>query len=270
MDSFKSIKDKVVVVTGSTSGIGAAIAERFADNGAMVIVSGRCVERGDAVVKRITDNGGMASFVRCDVTVEEDVKGLIEYAVKTYGKLNVMVNNAGYGKDARPVHDFSTEEFTEISDLLYKAVFFGIKHAVKAMIATDSRECSIINIASGSGLRATEGKCLYDSGKHACVGLTKTAALDYAKHDITVNAICPGVVITPIFENVSREQMEYYNTLCPRGRMADAIEVAHLALFLASDMARNINGTAIPIDSGLWAGNMNPATKWYFEDTRVL
>lgn len=105
-------------------------------------------------------------------------------------------------------------------------------------------------------------------GKHAAVGFTKATALDYAKHDITVNAICPSVYKTAIFDEISDEQMSVYNGMVPRGRVGDPIEVAWLALFLASDMARNINGTAIPIDSGFLAGDQNTATEWILKDTR--
>ena len=270
MDNFKSIEGKVVIITGSTSGLGAAMAERFADNGAKVVVSGRNIDRGNAVVKKIVDNGGIATFVQCDVSKEDEVKALVDYAVKTYGKLHVMINNSGYGAPAHPVHDYTSEFFDEISDVLYKSVFLGTKYAVQAMIETNSKGCSIINTASGSGMRATEGLAFYTGGKHATVGLTKVAALDYAKHDITVNAICPGVFKTAIFDNISDEQMAVYNEMVPRGRIGDPIEVAWLALFLASDMARNINGTAIPIDSGFIAGDMNPASEWVFKDTREL
>jgi len=270
MDTFKSIEGKVVIITGSTSGLGIAMAERFADNGAKVIVSGRNIERGNDVVKKIVDNGGIATFFQCDVSKEDEVKALIDYAVKTYGKLHVMINNSGYGPGTHPAHDFSVEVFDEISDVLYRSVFLGTKYAVQAMIETNSRGCSIINMASGSGLRATEGLSFYTGGKHAVVGFTKATALDYAKHDITINAICPGVHKTAIFDDKTPEQMAVFNSMVPRGRIGEAIEVAWLALFLASDMARNINGTAIPIDSGFLAGDQNPASKWIHEDTREL
>jgi NAD(P)-dependent dehydrogenase (short-subunit alcohol dehydrogenase family) len=270
MDDFSSLKGRVAVVAGGTSGIGEAIVKNFARNGANVVFSGRRADKGQALVDEVTAAGGTATFVQGDVTKEDDVKKLINAAVDKYGKLHILVNNAGRTYPNLPTHEYTGEDFDILSDLHYKAVFYGIKYGAKAMIDTDSRGASIINTVSGSGLRGTEGLALYVSSKHAALGLTKVAALDYARHDITVNAICPGVVDTEIFAGVPAETMAVYGQMMPVGRVGKAEEVAYLAAFLASDMARFINGAAISIDSGLIAGDSNPALIWNDPDTRTL
>lgn len=270
MTTFESIKGKVAIVTGSTSGIGEAIAKCLAENGAKVVVSGRNEEKGHKIVDEIQRNGGTAVFFKGDISNEETVSSLISYAVDTFGALHIMVNNAGSALPNHPIHDFSTEEFNKAMTVLTSSVFWGIKYAVKAMINSNSRDCSIINIASDAGLSASEGNGIYTTGKHAVVGLTKNAALDYVKHDITVNAICPGTVKTSIFNGVSAEQLAIFESYTPAGRFAEPIEIAYLALFLASDMARYITGAAIPVDGGFIAGGQNPASEWIFKDTRQL
>ncbi|MCL2529279.1 MAG: SDR family oxidoreductase [Coriobacteriia bacterium] len=268
MDNFKSVEGKVALVIGATSGIGEAIVKTFAQNGMKVVFSGRREDKGQALADELTAEGCAATFVKADANNEAEVEALVQATVDKFGKLNVLCNNAGRTYPNKPVHEYTSEDFDALSDLHYKAVFLGTKYAVKAMIDTDSRGCTIINTVSGSGLRGTEGLSLYTSSKHAAMGLTKVAALDYARHDITVNAICPGVIDTEIFAGVPAETMAVYNAMMPLGRIGKAEEVAWLALFLASDMARFITGAAITIDAGLWAGDQNPALVWETPDTR--
>jgi NAD(P)-dependent dehydrogenase (short-subunit alcohol dehydrogenase family) len=270
MDDFKSLQDKVAVVTGGGTGVGAAMVKIFAAHGMKVVFCGRRPEKGKAIEAEVAAAGGTAIYQQADVTVEKDVKALIDTAIQKFGKLHCMCNNAGRTYPNMPVHEYTAEDFDTVSDLHYKAVFYGIKYAVPAMIETDSRGCSIINTVSGSGLRGTEGLALYVSSKHAALGLTKVAALDYARHDITVNAICPGVVDTDIFAGVPAEQLKVYGEMMPIGRVGTAEEIAWLAMFLASDKARFINGAAFQIDAGLWAGDQNPALAWKTPDTRVF
>ncbi len=267
MNTFDSVKGKVAVVTGGTSGIGREIAKTFARNGMKVVLAGRNKERGAKVAEAIRSEGGEAMFVRADVRKEEDVKNLVDAAVKKYGKLHVMVNNAGVTPEIRPLHENDLAEFNRVNEINYTATFLGVKYAVKAMIATDSRECSIINVASASGLKATECFGLYDGSKHAVVGLTKSCALDYAKHDITVNAICPGVIDTEIFANASETVREINRRCIPVGRFGQPEEISYLALFLSTDMARFITGSILSIDGGFTGGDQNNAA-WGTPDPR--
>jgi len=268
MDGFSSVEGKVALVIGGTSGIGEAMVETFAANGMKVMFGGRRLEKGQEIADKVAAAGGTAKFMECDCTVEEDVAAIVKATIDEFGKLNVLCNNAGRTYPNKPIHEYTSEDFDTVNDLHFKAAFLGTKYGAKAMIDTDSRKCTIINTVSGSGLRGTEGLGLYVSTKHGAMGLTKVSALDYARHDITVNAICPGVIDTEIFADVPAEVMDVYNAMMPLGRIGTAQEVAWLALFLASDMSRFITGAAITIDAGLWAGDQNPALVWETPDTR--
>lgn len=269
MEDFKSVQGKVAVVTGGASGIGREIAKTFAENGMKVVIADIQDEKGEKIANGIKENGGEAIYVHTNVRNEEDLKNVVEKAVEKYGVINVMVNNAGVTpKGLHPTHEFDVEEFDRVNDINYKSVFFGTKHAVKAMMKSNAKNCSIINVASCSGLRSTEGFAFYDGSKHAAVGYTKATALDYAKHDITINAICPGVVNTEIFDGASDELMAYNRSLHPIGRLAEPKEIAWLALFLASNLARFITGAVINIDGGLLAGDKNSVTEWTEADPR--
>jgi len=269
MNNFESVKGKVAIVTGGTSGIGREIAKTFAANGMHVVFSGRNEERGNRIVNDIVAGGGDAMFVKADVRSEEDIRNLIEVTVKKYGKLHVMVNNAGVTPPLKPLHEYDLAEFNRVNESNYTATFLGIKYAVQAMLDTDSRECAVINIASASGLKATECFTPYDGSKHAVVGLTKSCALDYAKHDITVNAICPGVIDTEIFANAPQEVREINMKAVPMGRFGRPEEISYMALFLATDMARFITGAALAVDGGYTGGDQNNMP-WGTPDPRNL
>ena len=269
MTDFRSVEGKIAVITGATSGIGREIAKTFAANGMKVVIGGRNAERGAKIVADIVNKGGEATFVQGDVRNEEDVKKLVSVAVEKYGKLHVMVNNAGVTPALKPLHEYDLDEFNRITESNYTAVFTGTKYAVEAMLKTGSRECSIINIASASGLKATECFCLYDGSKHAVVVLTKSCALDYAKHDITVNAICPGVIDTEIFANAPKEVREINMKAVPIGRFGRPEEISYMALFLASDMARFMTGSIVTVDGGYTGGDQNNMP-WQNPDPRDL
>lgn len=269
MNTFESVKGKVAIVTGGTSGIGREIAKTFAGNGMHVVFSGRNEERGQRIAEEIKAAGGDATFVKADVRSEEDIRNLVDVTVKKFGKLNVMVNNAGVTPPLKPLHEYDLAEFNRVTESNYTSLFFGTKYAVQAMLETNSRECAIINIASASGLKATECFSPYDGSKHAAVGLTKSCALDYAKHDITVNAICPGVIDTEIFANAPQEVREINRKAVPIGRFGRPEEISYLALFLATDMARFITGSIMTADGGYTGGDQNNMA-WTTPDPRDL
>ncbi len=254
MDGFNDVKGKVALITGSTSGLGAAMAKTFGENGMKVVVQGRNADRGSLVVKEITDNGGEAVFYQCDVTKEEEIKAAVDFTVKTYGQLHVMVNNAGGGGGDAPVIDLKTENINYAVDLYYKACLWGMKYGIRAMLETKSEGCSVINIASGAGRTAQSGMPLYSPMKASVISATRTTAIELAKYDITVNAICPGTFKTAIFDKVSPEQLAIYCRSIPSARMGNPQEIGWLALFLSSKMARYITGADIPIDAGKTAG----------------
>lgn len=268
MNSFESVKGLVAVVTGATAGIGKAIAEVFADNGMKVILTARRAELGEKIAAEIRAKGGEALFCQADVSKEEDVKKVMDFAVEKYGQLNVLINNAGAGTLLHPIHEYETAEFKRVTDIDYIGVFMGIKYAVKAMLKSNSHNCTIINISSAEGIYPTANYSVYSGAKRAVISLTQSAALDYAKHDITVNCICPGATDTDIYSTISPEQRELPQSMIPNGRFAKPEEMAYTALFLVTDMARYITGAIIPVAGGMGVGNYTEVP-WQEADPRV-
>lgn len=262
MTDFSSVKGKVAIVTGAADGLGKAIALCYAENGMKVVVSDINAEKGTMVVDEIKSSGGEAAFCKTDVSNEDDVRRLVEFAIETYGRLDGLVNNAGIAADSRPAHEYSMAEFDRLISIDLRGVFMGMKFAVEAILKTKSSGGFIVNIASMAGVLGNSSMAIYSSAKHGVVGLTKSAALDYAPYNVTVNAICPGTFRTSIWGQAPEEAIkEYAKIFSPSGRLGDPKEVGHLALFLASDLARYISGTAISIDAGSSAGKITP-TKW--------
>jgi NAD(P)-dependent dehydrogenase (short-subunit alcohol dehydrogenase family) len=259
MKDFSSVKGKVVIVTGSADGLGKAIAQCYAENGMKVVVSDSSADKGMQVVQEINANGGEASCFKADVSREEEVKQLVQFAVDTYGRLDGLVNNAGIAADNRPAHEYSMEEFDRLMAIDLKDVFLSIKYGAEAMLKSKATAGFIVNIASLAGILGNSSMALYASAKHGVVGLTRSAALDYAPYNITVNAICPGTFRTSIWGQAPEEVVQRYAKIfSPNGRLGDPKEVGYLALFLASDLARYISGAAIPIDAGSSAGKITP------------
>ena len=268
LNNFDSVKGKVAVVTGATSGIGKAIAKVYADNGMKVVLVGRRTERGEAIVKEIREAGGEAIFCRADVAVEDDVKRVMETAVKTYGALNVVVNNAGASCLLKPIHEYDTDDFKRVTDIDYVGVFLGMKYGVKAILDSKSKNCAIINVSSAEGLKPTANFAPYSAAKRAVISMSQTAGMDYARHGITVNCICPGAIDTEIYSTISPEQRELTQSMIPNGRFGLPEEIAYTALFLATDMARYITGAVIPVDAAMSSGNYTEVP-WTEPDPRA-
>ena len=256
MTDFTSVAGKVAIVTGAGSGMGKAMAKTFAANGMKVVVADINEENGSKVVQDIVDAGGEAIFVYADVSNEESVKNMVDITVTTYGKLDGIVNNAGMGLPNQPVHEIGMEQYEMVVGIDQTGVFLGMKYGAEAILKSKSKGGFILSTCSTAGYIGTEGMALYTLAKHAVLGMTKTAALDYAKHNITVNAICPGTVNTEIWGYAPQEYIDSFVSAVPVGRLAEPQEVANLALFLASDLARYITGQGIIIDGGMTVGGM--------------
>jgi NAD(P)-dependent dehydrogenase (short-subunit alcohol dehydrogenase family) len=245
------LESKVAVITGSTSGIGRATAELFAQEGARVIVNGRRQELGEKVVEGIRDKGGVAHYFYADVSESDQLRDLIRFAVDTHGKLDILMNNAFSGESASVV-DMEEEEWDAIFAVTVKAAFLGSKHAIPEMIEAGGGV--IINTSSVHGLLGGRENVAYDTVKAALINMTRQMAVDYGQYGIRVNALCPGRIVTEKKvemlkahpKEVRRQKLVY-----PLGRPGTMGEAASAALFLASEDASFVTGHALVVDGGL-------------------
>ncbi|MCI5050804.1 MAG: SDR family oxidoreductase [Candidatus Pacebacteria bacterium] len=244
------LKNKVALITGAGSGIGKSIAMLFAKKGAKVVVSDIDEKSAHKVTQKIKDNGGSAHAVIADISSEEDMKNLVEQAVKKYKKLDIAVNNAGIGGEQNKLAKYSTESWQKVIDVNLTGVFFGMKYQLQKM----KKDAVIINMASILGQVATAMSPAYVAAKHGVVGLTKASALEYADKKIRINAIGPGYIKTPLLtKNLEKEQMDGLVQLHPIGRLGKPEEVAELAAWLASDAASFVTGAYYNVDGGYLA-----------------
>jgi len=260
MADFSSVKGKVAVVTGAASGMGKSIASLFAEHGMKVVLADFNEEGGQKVTDELKAKGCDVVFCKTDVSQESDVANMVNLAVKTWGRLDGIVNNAGIGGNFGPIHECTVEEYETLMPINLKGVFMGMKYGAEAILKSKSKGGFILCTASLGGIAGSEGVSLYTASKHGVVGLVRDASLEYAKHNITVNAICPGAVRTGIWMGLPDEaidQMAKDMKLTPNERVAEPDEIGYLALFLASDMARYISGAAISIDGAAGAGRVN-------------
>jgi NAD(P)-dependent dehydrogenase (short-subunit alcohol dehydrogenase family) len=249
---------KVALVTGASSGIGRSIAELFAREGAKVVCASSS-GRADETAKLI---GDAAIAVRADVTLASDVERMVATAEEQWGRLDVLVNNAGYAGPKRlPLIEHTEENFDLCVAVNLKGVFLGMKYGIAALLRTGGG--SVINVASATGVNGWEGNGCYGAAKAGAIHMTKTAALDYARDNIRVNVICPGAIWTPFVKGYTGDPVpptDFRKTRQPNGRWALPEDVAPAALFLASDESEFVNGVVIPVDAGWTAG--------HFEDPR--
>jgi NAD(P)-dependent dehydrogenase (short-subunit alcohol dehydrogenase family) len=240
------LDNKVAVITGAASGMGRATAIRFAGEGAALVVADLNSQGGELVVSEIAAAGGRAVFQRTDVTSEPDIAAMIDRAVREYGHLDITYNNAGVLGALGAIEDIKAEHWDRTLAVLARSVFFGIKHSVGPM--RKSGGGSIISTSSLAGLRGVPGLAAYSAAKFAVVSLTQTAAAELGKDRIRVNCICPGGVDTPLIAKARRPQEAALGI--PLSRLGTPDDIADLVLFLASDDARYITGTAMVIDGG--------------------
>jgi NAD(P)-dependent dehydrogenase (short-subunit alcohol dehydrogenase family) len=246
--------DKVVLVTGATSGIGRATALAFGRSGASVVVSGIDEDNGLAVVARIRGDGGEAIFVPADVTRQEDVDRLVDSTISHYGRLDCAFNNAGIEGETAPIAECSEENWHRVMSVNLTGVWRCMKAEIPPMLANGSG--TIVNCSSVAGLVGFAGSAPYVASKHGLIGLTKTAALDYASQGIRVNAICPGVIDTPMVDRVTKGNPEAEQQLIgmePIGRMGSSEEIADAVLWLCSDGASFVVGHPLVVDGGMIA-----------------
>lgn len=243
------LANKVTIVTGAGSGIGRAITLRFAMEGAKILaVDMNGSEKGVAA-----EAEGEVVPYQCDVSRPDQVAGMVDYCRQRFERLDILCNNAGINLPLpKRLHEVSLEEWDKVFGINLRGAFVVLKHSLPLMLVSGGG--AIVNTASIGGFRATPGSSAYMASKGGMVMLTRAAALEYAQDGIRVNAICPGVIASPMFDGAPPELLNKLVSQVPQGRLGKPEEVANLALFLASDEASHITGGMYLIDGGRSAG----------------
>ena len=249
---MNDFQDKVAIVTGAGSGIGAAIARELAERGATVIAADIDLTAAQDVASEIRGDGGLAHAIEVDVADPVASERLVAFAVETGGGLHLAVNNAGIGGPNEPVADYPLDGWNRVIDINLNGVFYGMKYQIAAML--DSGGGAIVNVSSILGSVGWAGASAYVTAKHGLIGLTKTAAIEYAQAGIRVNAVGPAYIDTPLLaKNLDEETLSQLAGLHPVGRLGTSEEVSALTCFLLSDRAGFITGSYHLVDGGYTA-----------------
>lgn len=253
---MNELEGKVAIITGGASGMGRATSLLFARAGANVVIADLNADGGEEVAKLASKSGNEAVFQRTDVSVEADLAALVERAVKTFGRLDVMFNNAGIGGAVGPLEKIAVEDWDRTQAVCLRGVFLGIKHAVAAIRAAGGG--SIISTASIAGIQGYPNLHAYSAAKAGVVNLTRSAALEFARDKVRVNCIAPGGISTPIlygFSGNDKASVDAMLTMAqPYPRAGQPEDIANAALFLASDASQFITGQTLVVDGGAIAG----------------
>ncbi|MGK0741912.1 SDR family NAD(P)-dependent oxidoreductase [Leucobacter sp. Z1108] len=240
--------DRVALVTGAAGGIGAAVSRTLAARGASVIVADFNSDAGEATAAEIRAAGGRAIFRKVDVTDEAQVDAMVQFAVDEFGGLHMAHNNAGILHPGDRFHELSMEQWDRTMEINTRAVALCMRAQIRLMLANGGG--SIVNTASGAGIGSAPGISAYTASKHAVVGMTRSAAVEYVRDGIRVNAVAPGTVDTGMLAGVPAERRDELNALMLMGRMAQPQEVAEVVAFLLSEKASYVNGAIVSIDGG--------------------
>ena len=245
---------KVALITGAGSGIGRASALAFAREGAKVAVADIVVEGGEETVRMVKEAGGEAFFIKVDVANAADVEAMVNTVVDTYGRIDCAYNNAGIEGRLASTDEYPEDMFDKVIDINLTGVWLCMKYELPHMLKQGGG--AIVNTASGAGLIGVSGMSAYVASKHGVIGLTKTAALEYAKSGIRVNAVCPGLIQTPMVERITAEQPQLGEALVaaePVGRTGKPEEIAESVVWLSSDAASFVTGHSMSVDGGFVA-----------------
>ena len=249
-----TLGNKVALVTGATSGIGKAAALALGAAGAKVVFSGRRDQKGEETATLIRNAGAECLFVRSDVSSESDIKALVQKTIETYGRLDCAFNNAGIDPPSKPLHEQSIEDFDKLMAINVRGLFLCMKYEIQQMLSQGGGV--IVNNSSMGGLIAFPGISPYIASKHAVMGLTRSAALDYAKQGIRINAVNPGIIATEMIDRLAEGLGSTADDLAstiPMGRMGQAEEIAQAVVFLCSDAASYITGQPLVVNGGFTA-----------------
>lgn len=250
-----SYAGKVVLVTGAASGIGRSMALAFGRAGACVVVADTSVDGGHMTAALIVEAGGKGLFVKTNVTSASEVDALIDKAVSHYGRIDCAVNGAAIEEEHLPLAEGDDAQFDRIMNVNVKGVWLCMKSQLRQMLKQEGGGV-IVNVADAGGLVAAPHRAIYSASKHAVVGLTRSAAIEYAKEGIRINSICPGAVKTPMLARMLEREPgrdKKLKAAHPMGRVADPAEIASAALWLCSEHASFVTGHQLAVDGGLTA-----------------
>jgi NAD(P)-dependent dehydrogenase (short-subunit alcohol dehydrogenase family) len=242
------LEGKKALITGAGSGIGEVTAKRMAAEGASVLVVDINEDGGRRVVDEIVAAGGTAAFQRTNISNVDEVDEMVAVAVKTWGGLDLAVNNAGLSERPGPLHKLDPAEYHRVLGVDLHGTFYSMRAELGYFVENGGG--AIVNTASGAGLKATPALAAYSTAKHGVVGLTRTGAMDYIKDNIRVNAVAPGTILTPGMRSAGEAQMAEWASLVPMGRMGDPSEIAAAIVWLLSDQASFVTGTVLEVDGG--------------------
>ena len=240
---------KVAIITGGSSGIGRAAAVALAKQGVKVAIAARRAKEGEETVRLVKEAGSEGIFVKTDVANENDVKSFVEKTVKHYDRLDYAFNNAGIEEMTTSLVEQTSDVFDQIMNVNVKGVWLSMKYEIPEMIRTGGG--AIVNTSSGAGVIGYPQQPIYIASKHAVLGLTKSAALEYAKSGIRINAIAPGVTETEMVERVDKQLIEDLKSITPIGRIGDPQEIANAVVWLLSDKASFVLGHTLLVDGGV-------------------
>jgi len=248
MAGSERFKGKVVFVTGAASGIGRATAIAFASEGARTAILDRSADALNAVADTIRQKNGEVLGIVCDVSEPSQVQAAVEQVIQKYGRLDVAFNNAGVENKAGRVHEIELSEWDRIMNINLRGLFVCMKHELGQMVRQGGGV--VVNTSSGAGIRGVSGGAAYAASKHAIIGLTRSAALDYAKQNIRVNAVLPGNIETPMMGRFTGGDIQKAIDLEPVGRLGKPEEIAEAVLWMASDLGGFVTGAATVVDGG--------------------